>query len=27
MRLSGDIIELWLFGRLLARLKSPEEIR
>jgi len=25
LRLRGDIIELWLFGRLLARLRSPEE--
>jgi len=25
VRLRGDIIELWLFGRLVARLRSPEE--
>jgi transposase InsO family protein len=25
LRLRGDIIELWLFGRLFARLRSPEE--
>ena len=25
VRLSGDIIELWVFGRLVARLRSPEE--
>jgi hypothetical protein len=25
IRLRGDIIELWLFGRLIARLRSPEE--
>lgn len=26
LRLCGDIIELWLFGRLFARLRSPEEM-